>query len=32
MHAAQPLAKSPLLSFDGSKKCLTKINVANFTK
>jgi len=27
MHAAPPLAKSPLISSYSSKKCLTKINV-----
>jgi len=32
MHAAQPLAKSPLVSSYSSKKCLAKISVGYFTK
>jgi len=32
MHAAPPLAKSPLISSYSSKNCLAKISVAYFTK
>jgi len=32
MHAAPPLAKSPLISSYSSKKSLAKISVAHFTK
>jgi len=31
MHAAPPQAKSPLISFYNSKKCLAKISVGFFT-
>jgi len=32
MHAAPPLAKSPLISSYSSKKCWAKISVRYFTK